>query len=607
MTLRNKLILALASLTALVLLLGGLGVNALSVSQLQFDTLVHDVDARADAAASLRMAADQRAISVRNLVLVSEAKDAEDEKRLVVQGHEAVKTQLAALAGLMQKSADASAEASALFAEIQRVETAYAPVALAIVDLALANRKSEAIARMNAECRPLLAALVKSTDAYGHFVKQQATQLVAANAARHSTLRLQLIVAAGLSALLSLLCGWLLLRAITRPLSAAVRMADAVAAGRLDVEAGQHGQDEIGQLLGRMEHMRQNLITRQAEDARRLDVTEAERCAASALVTSVNTAVEKARAGDLAHRIDTRAMSGLNAALCGQFNALVATIGGTMTEVRSAAAQLSAASSQVSQTAQSLAHSASQQAASVEETTASLQEISASVKQNADSASATDNIANQAAGQAIQGGQVVAQTADAMRSIASKIGIVDDIAYQTNLLALNAAIEAARAGEHGKGFAVVAAEVRKLAERSQTAAREIGQLAGSSVQLATQAGQLLAHMVPSIQQTSQQVQAIAAASGAQSDGVDQITGAMNHLSSSTQQTAAASEQLSATAEELSAQSARLQQLMARFRLVEGADTGGAAPPAQRPAAPAASATALRFGQGQRHAAAHPTA
>ena len=602
MTLRNKLILALASLTALVLLLGGLGVNALSVSQLQFDTLVHDVDARADAAASLRMAADQRAISVRNLVLVSEAKDAEDEKRLVVQGHEAVKTQLAALAGLMQKSADASAEASALFAEIQRVETAYAPVALAIVDLALANRKSEAIARMNAECRPLLAALVKSTDAYGHFVKQQATQLVAANAARHSTLRLQLIVAAGLSALLSLLCGWLLLRAITRPLSAAVRMADAVAAGRLDVEAGQHGQDEIGQLLGRMEHMRQNLITRQAEDARRLDVTEAERCAASALATSVNTAVEKARAGDLAHRIDTRAMSGLNAALCGQFNALVATIGGTMTEVRSAAAQLSAASSQVSQT-----HSASQQAASVEETTASLQEISASVKQNADSASATDNIANQAAGQAIQGGQVVAQTADAMRSIASKIGIVDDIAYQTNLLALNAAIEAARAGEHGKGFAVVAAEVRKLAERSQTAAREIGQLAGSSVQLATQAGQLLAHMVPSIQQTSQQVQAIAAASGAQSDGVDQITGAMNHLSSSTQQTAAASEQLSATAEELSAQSARLQQLMARFRLVEGADTGGAAPPAQRPAAPAASATALRFGQGQRHAAAHPTA
>jgi methyl-accepting chemotaxis protein len=91
-----------------------------------------------------------------------------------------------------------------------------------------------------------------------------------------------------------------------------------------------------------------------------------------------------------------------------------------MAEVRSAAQQLSSASEQVSQTSQSLAHSASQQAASVEETTASLHEISASVRQNADSATVTDGIATQAASQAMEGGQAVGQTVDAMKSIARR-------------------------------------------------------------------------------------------------------------------------------------------------------------------------------------------
>ncbi len=153
-----------------------------------------------------------------------------------------------------------------------------------------------------------------------------------------------------------------------------------------------------------------------------------------------------------------------------------------------------------------------------------------------------------------------------MKSIAGKIGIIDDIAYQTNLLALNAAIEAARAGEHGKGFAVVAAEVRKLAECSQVAAQEIGQLAGSSVKLAEQAGKLLDEMVPSIKKTSDLVQEIAAASQEQSQGVGQINGAMGQLNKATQQNASASEELAATAEEMGGQAAQLQELMEFFKI-----------------------------------------
>ena len=290
----------------------------------------------------------------------------------------------------------------------------------------------------------------------------------------------------------------------------------------------------------------------------------------------LDTAIDAAQQGDLTARMNGEALHGVHRQVASKLNGLIESFAQTLRQVDATSNGLLSAAAQVSQTAQSLAHLASQQAASVEETSASLHEISASVKQNAQSATVTDGIATQAASEAIEGGKAVGQTVDAMSSIASKIRVIDDIAYQTNLLALNAAIEAARAGEHGKGFAVVAAEVRKLAERSQVAAQEIGQLAGNSVHLAEKAGQVLGRMLPSIHKTSELVQEIAAASGEQSDGVNQITGAMNQLSTSTQQTAASSEQLSATATELSDRAQQLQTLMQRFR-VGPASSAQAAP------------------------------
>ena len=235
-------------------------------------------------------------------------------------------------------------------------------------------------------------------------------------------------------------------------------------------------------------------------------------------------------------------------------------------EVRSAADNLSSAAGEVSATAQSLSQSSAQQAASVEETTASMEQMTASIAQNTENAKLTDGMAARAAREAAEGGEVVTRTVEDMKTIAGKIGIIDDIAYQTNLLALNAAIEAARAGEHGKGFAVVAAEVRKLAERSQIAAQEIGALAESSVKEAERAGTLLSEIVPSIRKTSELVQEIALASSEQSAGVAQINGAMVQLNQATQQNATASEELAATAEELGSQAGQLQQTMTFFRL-----------------------------------------
>jgi methyl-accepting chemotaxis protein len=237
-----------------------------------------------------------------------------------------------------------------------------------------------------------------------------------------------------------------------------------------------------------------------------------------------------------------------------------------ISEVNSSSTALAAASEQISGTAQSLSEGASEQAASVEQTSASIEEMGASINQNSENARVTDGIATESANAAKEGGESVIATVQAMKDIAMKITIIEDIAYQTNMLALNAAIEAARAGEHGKGFAVVAAEVRKLAERSQVAATEISELTGVSVKVAEKAGGLLEKMVPDISRTAELVQEITAASEEQAAGASQITSAMNQLDQVTQQNAAGSEELAATADEMRNQSQSLIEMMSFFRL-----------------------------------------
>ena len=230
----------------------------------------------------------------------------------------------------------------------------------------------------------------------------------------------------------------------------------------------------------------------------------------AAIIEDVGRVFSGMANGDLTQRI-TREAEGTFDQVKRDANEGCEKLAAVIEEVRSSAGALMAAAEQVSATAQSLSQAASEQASSVEETTSAIDQMSASIAQNSDNAKVTDGMAGKASQEGRRGaGQAVSQTVVAMKQIAAKISIVDDIAYQTNLLALNAAIEAARAGEHGKGFAVVAAEVRKLAERSQEAAKEIGDLAGNSVSTAERAGKLLDEIVPSIRKTSDLVQEIAA-------------------------------------------------------------------------------------------------
>ena len=299
----------------------------------------------------------------------------------------------------------------------------------------------------------------------------------------------------------------------------------------------------------------------------------------------IEDTMKRVAAGDLTLKLETTeknkdSVFGSVKAMIDQLKEVVETVKAASDNVASGSQELSASSEEMSQ-------GATEQAAAAEEASSSMEQMAANIKQNADNAMQTEKIAVKSAADAKAGGESVAQTVTAMKDIADKISIIEEIARQTNLLALNAAIEAARAGEHGKGFAVVAAEVRKLAERSQNAAAEISELSGSSVEVAEQAGDMLAKMVPDIQRTAELVQEISAASKEQDSGAEQVNKAIMQLDQVIQQNASASEEMASTSEELSSQAEQLQDTIAFFRVETGGRTAQ-----QRPSTPRVSPAAL---------------
>jgi len=275
--------------------------------------------------------------------------------------------------------------------------------------------------------------------------------------------------------------------------------------------------------------------------------------------------VENISAGDLTKTINADRgdeigrLLGAMAKMTGKLNEMIG-------EVRMGAGSVSTAAAQVASSASTVSQGTSEQAAAVEQVTSSMEEMNASVAQNAENSRKMEQMARKGAQDATQSGQAVQEAVSAMKLIAEKIAVIEEIAYQTNMLALNAAIEAARAGEHGRGFAVVAGEVRNLAERCRTAAQEIGGLAVANVQVAERSGGLLTELVPSIQKTADLVQEVASTSREQAAGVNQINGAISQVGLVTQRNAAGAEELSSTAEELASQAEALQDMISFFRV-----------------------------------------
>lgn len=345
------------------------------------------------------------------------------------------------------------------------------------------------------------------------------------------------ILAAG-AILAGIVAGIWISLAISRGLAMAVRQANAVAIGDLSVTSEKRSNDEIGDLLTSLDTMVSNLsdMARAAEDIAEGDLT-----------TKVDRRSEK----------DTLGIA---------LDKMIVKLREVVTNATTSSNNVAEGSQNMSVTAEQLSQGATEQASAAQEASASVEEMAANIRQSADNAGQTEKIAIQSAKDAQQSGDAVDEAVKAMKTIADKINIIQEIARQTDLLALNAAVEAARAGQHGKGFAVVASEVRKLAERSQQAAAEISDLSSETVDVSQKAGEMLSALVPNIQKTADLVQEISAATREQNVGADQINQAIRGLDKVIQQNASASDRSAATAEQLANQSDQLREVIGYFDL-----------------------------------------
>ncbi|KJF73714.1 methyl-accepting chemotaxis protein [Agrobacterium arsenijevicii] len=559
-TIKMKLAVAFGFLILMLAGTAGYGIYSLGLAKDAMDDVVDGTVVRLDKVHQMNALALATVRSQKNIIL---AATPEETQRFKVAGNES-RDQLTAM--LNEMAATASAETRAFWTDLQAIAKAFEASDDHVRELVAQGNTSLAASFSSGKGREAANALTGKLDEGVKMNRDRLEESKQAAASDYEWTRTLLIGASVIAVLIALATAFWIALGISSGLRKIMTVAEAVSIGDLDQNVEIKTNDEIKDLVARINVMTGNL---------RNTAGIADRIADGDLTVMPKPLSDKDTLGLALERMVER-------------------LRGIVADALSASDNVSSGSQELSASSEQLSQGATEQASSAEEASASMEEMAANIKQNADNAAQTEKIARQSSKDAEASGEAVNRAVVAMRTIAEKISIVQEIARQTDLLALNAAVEAARAGEHGKGFAVVASEVRKLAERSQAAASEISSLSGETVKAAADAGDMLNRLVPDIRKTAELVAEISAACREQDIGASQINEAIQQLDKVTQQNSGASEEMSATSEELAAQAEELQSSIAFFKVDATGLSSRPAQAAHRPAAkPAAARPAMK--------------
>ena len=400
----------------------------------------------------------------------------------------------------------------ALMAELDAALKAGAPLNNKVIELRNAGQTEEAIAFLTQQAAPSLKRVLTALDSLVEHEGEQAAQAASDAEALSTSARAFMITLGSLAVLLGAFVAWIITRSITRPINAAVGVAETVASGDLSSHIVVNSSDETGRLLGALKAMNDSLL---------------------GVVAQVR------------HGTDA---------------------------IATASSEIAAGNLDLSSRTEEQASSLEETASAMEELTSTVKQNADNARQANQLAKSASEVAVRGGNIVSQVVDTMGTINASSKKIVDIIGVIDGIAFQTNILALNAAVEAARAGEQGRGFAVVATEVRNLAHRSASAAKEIKELIAASVanvdtgsRLVNEAGQTMGDIVDSIVRVTDIMGEITSATHEQTIGIEQINMAIAQMDEVTQQNAALVEEAAAASQSMQEQAGELAHVVGFFK------------------------------------------